>query len=151
MSRAPRELGRPALPDALSSLPRYRLHLPPGLRSCRRSASAVVRAGLRKQPETAGDGLETVGVALEMSGKMRASENALPHTRFGRARPARRSHCSRSCSSSRRRQNLKNRNLIHARRWPCAVRPEPGPIARAERGQDSREGNPDYNPCTHAA
>lgn len=52
------------------------------------AASAVVRAGLRKQPETSGDGLETVGVALEMSGKMRTSGNALPHIRFGRA-PAR--------------------------------------------------------------
>jgi hypothetical protein len=102
--------------------------------------------GARRTSEAVGDG-------WRLAGGVRRDENSrkrlATHTTRTRARPVRRSRCSR-CSSSCRRQNSKIYNFIHARRWPCAVQAKPGPITQAERGQDSQEGNPDYNPRAHA-
>lgn len=111
-------------------------------------APLVVRAGLRKQPETGWRQLETAGDALEMSGKMRTTGSALPHTRLGRA-PARPAIVVIVVVVGV--EISKPGVLSTPGAGPAPSGPDPARIANPSGGTDSHEGNPDYNCSAHAA
>jgi len=79
--------------------------------------------------------------------KMKTTRKALPHTQFA-PEPVRRANPIVVVVVGDEIPYRQNLSTLATK--TLSSRPESGPIAHPICKEDSRQGNPDYNPCAHA-